>query len=68
MTCIITWSGIGELYPKTIPEIAVIVALVFCTKFISATFVGDISAVVQSHSHSLVNFDHGIVKLKVCMV
>lgn len=68
MTCIITWSGIGDFFPKTIPEMAILIFLVVCTKFISVTFVGDISAIVQSNSHALVNYDHGILKLKVCIL
>lgn len=65
MTCIITWTGLGELHARTVTEMAVLVFLVVCTKFISAVFIGDISAIVQSYSHCLVNYDHGIVKLKV---
>lgn len=68
MTCIITWAGVGDLHARTIPEMVVLVFLAVCTKFISATFVGDISAIVQSYSHALVNYDHGIVKLKVSII
>lgn len=68
MTCIITWAGVGDICPRTVPEMLVLVCLIVCTKFIMAIFIGDISAMVQSYSHCLVNYDHGIVKLKVTNV
>lgn len=65
MACIITWTGVGDLHPRTIPEMVVLIVLIIFTKFVMAVFVGDISAIVQSYSYDLINYDHGIVKLKV---
>lgn len=65
MTAISTGAGIGDFVPRHISEMIVVTILIICIKFVVAVFLGEMSALVQTYTYSLVNFDHGMLKLKV---
>lgn len=65
MTAITTSTGIGDLVPRHISEMIVTTVMMICIKFVVAVFLGEMSALVQDYTYSLVNYDHGMLKLKV---
>lgn len=65
MTAITTSTGIGDLVPRHISEMIVTTVMMICIKFVVAVFLGEMSALVQDYTYSLVNYDHGILKLRV---
>lgn len=65
MATITTSAGIGDYYPRSALGILLVTILMIATKFIVAVYIGDISAIVQNYSYTLVNYDHGMLKLKV---
>lgn len=68
MAAITTGAGIGDLVPRHISEMIVVTILIICIKFVVAVFLGEMSALVQNYTYSLVNFDHGMLKLEVSKV
>lgn len=68
MTAIATSTGIGDLVPRHVSEMVVITNMLICIKFVVAVFLGEMSALVQSYTYSLVNYDHGMLKLKVSFI
>lgn len=65
MTAVATGTGIGDLVPRHITEMIIVTVMIICIKFILTVFLGQISALVQNYTYSLVNYDHGMLKLKV---
>lgn len=65
MTSIITFTGFGDVTPRSLSDICLVTFIIIMGKFTVATFVGDMSAIVYSLSSTLVNYDHSIKKLKV---
>lgn len=65
MTAIASSTGIGDFAPRHISEMIVVTVFIICIKFIVAVFLGEMSALVQNFTYSLVNYDHGMLKLKV---
>lgn len=68
MTTIITAAGTGDLVPRNTSEMIIVTILMILSKFIIASFIGDMSAIVQNYSYTLVNYDHAMGKLKVRMI
>lgn len=65
MTAITTSTGIGDLVPRHTSEMIVVTIMMICIKFVVAVFLGEISALVQNNTYFLVNYDHGMLKLRV---
>lgn len=68
MTTIMTTAGIGDLVPRSTVEMVIVTIQMILSKFIIAIFIGDISAIVQNYSYTLVNYDHAMGKLKVRLI
>lgn len=65
MVAIVSCTGFGDVSAGTVPEMIVCIIIMLSGKFVMAVFIGDISAMVQNYSYTLVTYDYNMTTLIV---
>ncbi|KAF2884190.1 hypothetical protein ILUMI_21972 [Ignelater luminosus] len=63
MITMLSCTGFGDVAAGTVPEMIVCIVIMLLGKFIMAVFIGDISAMVQNYSYTLITYDYNMTTL-----